>query len=219
MDNTIQKFDKISESNLDLLSNEIENAFYDIPLGNSQFQCKMFIIAANITPARAYRSIGLQMKTILGSLESMKYDEKLKQIQIEKLQYEINDSKTDQFERRKKEIELEQLSKVTKNLQKSANDLLHELNFYYSYFSKMPRFTREEFESNERLYFEQSLQRQCLGLTGAKEALLNMMDDAKTIDNFEKMYEALPQEQKHLFNDLIVHQSMAGLLQLKNNVE
>ena len=50
---------------------ELEEAFYDIPFENSDFQNKMFVVADQLTPARAYRAIGLRMFAKISQLISI----------------------------------------------------------------------------------------------------------------------------------------------------
>lgn len=209
----------INEQNAKSIMDEIEEAYFDIPFGNTGFQTEAFVIAAQITPARAYRSIGLQMHSILSSLRSKQYDKEKFQIQIDELKHIIESPDTDEFTRRKKEIELKEAMISSRWADKLMQDSIKELNIYYSYFKQFPKYTREQFEREERLYFEQSLQRQALGLTGAKEALLNMMDDMKTIKNFNEQYAALPEDKKDEMLHAISRSSLAGYIRLKDPEE
>lgn len=209
----------ITEQNAASIIDEIEDAYFDIPFGNTGFQTEAFVIASQITPARAYRSIGLQMHSILSSLRSKQYDKEKHQIQIDELKHIIASPDTDQFERRRKEIELKEVLISSRWGDKMIQDSIKELNIYYAYFKQFPRYTREQFEKEERMYFEQSLQRQAMGLTGAKEALLNMMDDMKTIVNFKEEYASLPEGERDEMLHEISRASLAGFIKLKNHEE
>lgn len=207
---------QLSLTNVQDILQEIENAFYDVPFGNTDFQCENFIIAASITPARAYRAIGLQLQSILTNLNNLKYAEQLKQIEILELQEKIDDENTPKFERMKTQVKLEQLQIPNKWNEKLVEDQIHQANLYYKHFKAFPNYTREQFEKEEPLYFEQSQRRQLLGITGAKESIMNMMDDKKTMDQFEKLWLELPIDQKEKMLEDITKQSMASLIEFKN---
>jgi hypothetical protein len=152
--------------------------------------------------------------TLIESLKDRLYDEEIKTIELERLKDEINSGSLDKYDQRIKEIELERKLDTKSTFNKYLNDTLHEMNVLYSHLIKFPKYTREEFESQEALYFEQSLQRQVLGLVGAKEALLNMIDDKKTIEQFERMYAELPDDKKSEMLDEITKKSLAGYIQI-----
>jgi hypothetical protein len=194
---------------------EIEEAYFDIPFGNTDFQCENFIIAHSVTPARAYRAIGLQIHSLLNQFREMLYAERLRQIEIEELQEIIANPETPKFERKRKEIALQQVLENDRWRQKLTADLIHQLNLYYDHFKRLPRYTREQFEAGERLYFEQTQNRQILGITGAKEAVMNMIDDAKTIQQFESAWAALPDDQKYKMLERITSESMAGMIEFR----
>lgn len=198
---------------------EVETAFYDIPFANTDFQCEAFVIAAQITPARAYRSIGLQLQAILTDLNNIKYAQKLKEIEMLELQEQINNPDTPKFERMKAEIKLEQLQ--SKNIwnEKLVSDQIHQANLYYKHFKAFPKYTRSQFEKEEPLYFEQSLRRQILGISGAKESIMNMIDDRQTIENFEQMLLDVPEDQKEKLLQEITKRAMASLIEFKQNNE
>jgi hypothetical protein len=203
---------QLTLQNTDSILKEIKDAFFDIPFSNTKFQTEMFVIAAQITPARAYKTIGMQLLVLIESVKSKIYDQEIDNIKVEQLKEEINSGNLNKYDKRIKEIELERKQNEIHSHNKYLNDALHEMNVLYSHLQKFPKYTREEFEAQEYLYFEQSLQRQILGLTGAKEALINMIDDKKTIEQFEKMYAELPHDKKkEMLND-ITRQSLAGYI-------
>jgi hypothetical protein len=208
---------QIDKTNLEQVLFEIETAFFDIPFSNTNFQCENFVIANSITPTRAYRVIGLQIHGLLNQLRDYKYAEQTRQIEIEELEWEINNENFNSFQKRKKEIELQRLKEGDLWNQKLAMDVIRQLNLYYKHFKAFPKFTNKEFEAGERLYFEQSQNRQLLGLVGAKEALINMVDDAETIKNFEQNWEQLPLEKRETLLLEIVEKSLAGKIDIKQN--
>jgi hypothetical protein len=173
---------------------EINEAYLEIPFGNTQFQNEMFVISHNITPARMYRSIGLEIQVRIDSLRRAQTDERKRLIEIEKLKRKINAPETDEFDKQLYEIDLEIAldPHAINSAAKRFNDALEELNYFYSVFKKFPKYTREQFEAEERLHFEQRLQRQALGLSGAQESLLNMMDDKGTLKTFCDRVKELP---------------------------
>jgi len=193
--NTIKITDDLP--NLQKLLNEVEQAYFDIPFGNTRFQQEVFVVAAAITPQRAYRIIGLQLHGALNTLRTRHQELQLQKVEIEELQEQLNDSELNKYERKKLEIKIQGLIDGEVWERKLLNDTIKEAEFYYTKFKSFPKYTREEFEAGERLYFEQSLSRQLLGVTGAKEAVMNMLDDTKTIANFEDAIKQIPHNKLH----------------------
>lgn len=202
-------------SKLNEIKNEIDTAYYDIPFGNTDFQSENFVIAAAITPARAYRIIGLQLRDVLNNLTECKYKEKLKKIEIEELKEKINDPSISKFERQKKEIELERLMENDLWDKKLVSDAIRQFELFYKHFKAMPRYTREQFEEGERLYFEQTQMRNVVGLIGAKESLVNMNEDILTIQKFEQEFAKLTNEEKNTMLNKITNESMQSLIEFK----
>lgn len=200
-------------SKLNELKNEIDLAYYDIPFGNTDFQTENFVIAAAITPSRAYRIIGLQMRDLLGSLTEFKYKEKLKQIDIEELKEKINDPSISKFEKQKKEIELERLLENNIWDKKLVTDAIRQFELYYKHFQALPKYTKEQFEEGERLYYEQTQMRNVVGVTGAKEALVNMNEDIVTIQKFEQEFAKLTDEQKNTMLEKVTKECMMSLIE------
>lgn len=204
---------KLTLQQTESILKEITESYYDIPFGNTKFQTEMFVIAAQITPARAYKAIGMQLLSLIESARNKIYEHEKELLEIEKLKEEINFGNLNSYDKKIKEIDLKMKEFDINSYNKYLNDAAHQINVLYSHYIKFPKYTREEFESQEKLYFEQSLQRQILGLTGAKEAMINMIDDKKTIEQFEKLYAELPEDKKkEMLND-ITRQSLAGYIQ------
>jgi hypothetical protein len=176
----------ITTQNTEDVIKELQDAFYDIPFENSQFQTESFVIAAQITPERAYRSIGLRMMEKLNALNASKFDEMRQQIELDKMDYQLQNPDLDQFERRKLLVDREELNSSQYWREKLKNDAVVELNILYKHFKSLPKYTRQQFEEGERLHFDQRLNRQALGLEGAKESLINMNEDMLAISNYEE---------------------------------
>lgn len=170
---------------------EIKNAFFDIPFENSTFQTEAFIISAEMTPERSYRAIGLKMLTSIRTVENYLLSEKELQIDLDEIEYRLQNNNLSDFERRREEVKKEKILLSRSWNEKLLNDLLVELNVLYKHFKKMPKYTREQFESAERLHFEQKLGRQVLGIDGARMSLINMNEDLKSLNKFEDEVEKL----------------------------
>jgi hypothetical protein len=154
--NDMIKYESVNE-----IIKEIEEAFYDIPFGNSQFQTEKFVIGGERTPERAYRAIGLAMSSKLQALKEEYYKRKKEDIDIEELEYKIKKTKN-KFDKKRYAIKIEQKLSNRKSTDKLINDALAELNILYNAFKELPKYTREEFEKGEYKYFEQKLSRQVL---------------------------------------------------------
>lgn len=160
---------------------ELEGAFFDIPFENSDFQNQAFVVAAQITPARAYRAIGLRMFAKIRAVKEYKFQQELNAIDIEEKEAKIADPETTEFDRRRLRIEILKIEDSKAWGDKLLNDALRELNCLYAEFSRLPKYNRAQFEAEERSHFDASLKRQ-LAHGGAAESLLNMTDDLASMD-------------------------------------
>ena len=162
---------------------EILQSFDDIPFGNSDFQIENFIINAGLTPERAFRSICLNLRTRLNDLSESYYNKMKLDVDLEELKEKIGDQKTNKFDKRRAEIELEQKIYQQNYTNKLIKDAIHEVEIYYKYWKMLPHPNREDFEKAEEKYFLQSMYRQIHGITGPIESLQNM--GYKELDNQE----------------------------------
>lgn len=159
---------------MDILQ-EIEEAFYDIPFENSDFQNANFVLAAQHTPARAYRALGLRVSAKLRAIDELKFARQLEEIDVEEKQATIDSLVTTSFDKRRAEIEIAKILSTRNYTDKLLNDAVHDLNFMYAQFKQFPRYTREQFEAEEKLHFEKSLTLQVESHgNGAVQSLYNM---------------------------------------------
>ena len=156
---------------------ELEEAFFDIPFENSDFQNRAFVVAAQQTPARAYRAIGLWMHAKIRAVKEYQYAQAKLAIDIEEREAKIADANTNPFDRRRLELENAKAQDESGWGKKLLNDALRELNCLYAEFKKLPRYTRAQFEAEESKHFDGRLQRQLLPGGGARESLDNMHVD------------------------------------------
>ena len=187
---------KITLENSTDVVREIEEAFYDIPFENSQFQTENFVISSQITPERAYRAIGLRMHAKLRALNEAKFGRMKEEIDLDEIEHKLQDLTLNQFDRRRELIKREEILSRRQWTDKLINDAISELNVLYKHFKALPKYTRQQFEQGEHLHFTQRLNRQALGLEGAKESLINMNEDVHAITNYEKQFLQLQNTQQ-----------------------
>jgi hypothetical protein len=166
----------VTESDVGRLIEELNEAFFDIPFENSDFQTKAFVVAAQLTPARAYRAIGLRMSAKIRAVTDYRCAKALSEIDIEEKEAKIADLATSEFDRRRLRIEILKIRSNEAFNEKLLNDALRELSCLYTEFKKLPRYTRAQFEAEEPAHYEESLNRQ-LHNNGAQAALANMHHD------------------------------------------
>ena len=176
----------ITETNADEAVNEINERFYNIPFENSAFQTENFVIAASITPERAYRSIGLRLSSRLRALQEAKFGAMREQIDIEELQAKIDNPDTSSFDRRRAEIDIMEKLSNRPFTQKLINDAVTECNVLWAHLQKFPKYTRDEFEAGEKEHFTQRLTRAVSNVQGAQESLVNMNTDLPGMLAFEE---------------------------------
>lgn len=205
--------------NIEEVLKEIEQTYWDIPFGNTDFQCENFVIAASITPERAFRTIGLQMHSLLTNLRQIKHDQRLLDIEIEELNEKVADESANKFERKRAQAKIELIESSRVWNEKMVMDAVKQFEVYYTHYQALPKYNREQFERGEKLYFEQSQLRLLLGIHGAKESIMNMVDDNKTIANVERMWAELPADKKQEMLEQISRQSIASMLEFTQESE
>lgn len=171
----------LKESDLGKVIEEYEEAFFDIPFGNSKFQIENFIINAAYTPERAYRAIGLTMRAKIQALREAYYALKRQEVDIEEAQEKVASNYHTKWEKKRAAIDIEQKEEMKRDTKKLINDALAELSALYEVLKKMPRYTREQFEAGERKHFEIRLNKMALGIQGPLESLDNMGADISQV--------------------------------------
>ena len=167
------------------LINEVEEKCFNIPFGMSKFQIENFVIAAQLTPERAYRQILLEIHGKLDILKNAKFDYEKGKINQDRAEWKLeNEAYEDQFEKREVELDLKRAKVGLKYQAKLVNDLVVEIEIFYTHLQKYPEFTREEFEQGEFKFYEKKFNRaiELHGQNGALSSLLNMTEDKKRLD-------------------------------------
>lgn len=139
--------------NIDSILSELESSYCGIPFGNSDFQDRMTLISRELTPGRAYRHVGLRMFRRIRDIKNLKFQRQLQNIDIEEKRAIIEDQKTSEFDKRRKEIEIAIIIDSRAWEDKLLNDAINELNFLYSEYKKFPKYTKEMFEAEEKDHF------------------------------------------------------------------
>ncbi len=165
---------------------EIEQAFFDIPFENSDYQNEVFVLASQITPERAYRALGLRMHAKLRALRENFFGEKKRLITLGELQEKIASPDFSKWDKMRFEVEIEEMNSNLHYTEKLKNDAIKELDCLYKHFKALPQFSREQFELGERNHFEQRLTRNASGLNGPTESLVNIANDMDALLSYEE---------------------------------
>lgn len=176
----------VTEDNTVDVIAQLEKAFWDIPFENSDFQTEKFVIAAQITPERAYRAIGLRLLSKLQVVRNAQFAARKRNIKLGELRDKLTDANTTKWDKELAQVEIEEIESGINYSNKLLNDAIRELNVLYAHFEKLPKFTREQFEAAEETYFTQSLVRQIKGIAGAQASLANMHEDSKALLEYEQ---------------------------------
>lgn len=155
---------------------QLEAAFFDIPFENSDFQNRAFVVAAQQTPARAYRAIGLRMFAKIRAVKEYLFQQERNKIDIEEKESKIESPDLSTFDKRRLELDILQLKEGDAWGKKLLNDALRELDCLHSEFKKLPTFSRDQFEAEERKHFAARMHRQ-MTAPGPMESLANMNVD------------------------------------------
>lgn len=157
---------------------QLEEAYFDIPFENSDFQNRNFVMSAQITPARAYRAIGLRMFAKIRAIKEYYINKQLRQIDIEELEYKISLPETSEFDKRRHHLEILRIQEGEAWGEKLLNDAMRELECLHQEFQKFPRYTREQFEAEEEQHYTSYLQQQ-LHSSPASISIQNMTVNAE----------------------------------------
>jgi len=161
---------------------ELDTAFFDIPFENSDFQNKTFVVASQLTPARAYRAIGLRMFSKIRAVKENLFALQLADIDIEEKEYKLAQADTGGFDKRRLVIEIAKDRESRNWINKLLNDALRELDCLYAEFQKFPKYTREQFEAEEAVHFQARLEQQLQAQgNGSVESLMNMQQNAPAL--------------------------------------
>jgi hypothetical protein len=189
---------------------ELEDAFFDIPFENSRFQTERFVIAAQKTPARAYRTLGLQIFNKIQAVKQYLIKSELSKIDQEENEYLMSLPSTSEFEKRRLALKNTEIRESKKWADKLLNDALCDINYLYNEFKRYPKYTREEFEKEEALHFQVDLEQQVRLPNGAADSLTNMSlnhlklqeminnpeETQKLIENLNTQFESLRLKQE-----------------------
>lgn len=194
----------LKEQDIAKVVDECEDAFADIPFGNSKFQIENFVINSQYTPERAYRAIGLAVSSRVRALREAYFGLEKEKIDIEELEWKISQDSTSTWDKRRFALEIEEKNENKQYTKKLINDALHELSAHYAVFKKMPKYTRGQFEDGERKHFEIRLSREVQGIVGAADSL-----DCMGID-----LDSLSKDQACIGDDKVIG-SLEDLLNIK----
>lgn len=139
----------------DSLKKEMEN----VPFGSSIFQINNFI-CDEATPERAYRKVLLQIDNKLNALKECSFNRKRLELQIRKL--EENLKTLSGLDKELVEVDIEENKWKLENQIKLINDAGYELSAYQSILEKLPKPSREEFESSELEYWKKRFSQEAL---------------------------------------------------------
>lgn len=169
---------EITESNLTSVMEEIKDKMWDIPLGQSLYQNKKFIMAQFKTNGRLLRQAALELHGKINAIQDQLITIERLKINIEELKAKLDpDShyyEKNEFQRRRLELDLKSELSNTYMQDKLLNDVKKEFEYIYSVFKKLPKMTREEFEKEEEDYYLFHLEKQIKGISGAHESLYQM---------------------------------------------
>lgn len=157
----------------DLLK-QFEKEMVDIPFSLSKFQIKNFMENTEVTPERAYRNLGLQAYEKIKAVKYNIFQLRRMEIDIAELRERIADENTNKYEKMRAEIDIEEKLDGLGYTYKLFKDAEEELKFMMELLSKYPKYTREQFETGEKEFWEIKLSKEALRVVGPIDALMAM---------------------------------------------
>lgn len=176
-----QTLDEEKSSYLKKICDDVKTRTEKLSLGYSEFQIKNFIVAAQITPARQYKQLLLELEVRLGAMEQRVADYELAKIDLEEMVYKLESADTDQFEKKRLQIKLRVAKKSEQHFEKQVKEALREINVFYEMLEQMPELTQGDIEAEESLYFREKLIRETQH-QGAMLSLITMEKDAPALN-------------------------------------
>lgn len=128
----------------------------NVPFGNSKFQIECFI-AGGQAPERLYRNCLLQFDQKMLSLQSTKFSRDRRKIDVEELEHKIHHNSAFGYDLKRLQVDLEEKKYHLAREEKLIEDCMIEINTYVEILNKLPKFTREQFESAEIGYWSKRL--------------------------------------------------------------
>ena len=139
---------------------EIEERMKEVPFGSSAFQIQHFI-AEQKTPERQYQKVLLQLDSKMRAMKDCEFRRRKKEIEIDEIKYKLSNldanDREQSFKIRKLEIDLEKADYLLEHEIKLIEDCMIEIKIYEKIIEQLPRYTREDFEKAEELYWTQRL--------------------------------------------------------------
>jgi len=164
----------ISKKITDVLS-ELESAFFEIPFENSDYQNLAFVVGTQHTPGRAYRAIGLKMFSKIQAIKETLFSQQLAEVDAEEIMENLDNPNLTKFDKKRMNIQLAKIQTSSKWTEKLLNDSYHELEVLYGLLKQFPKYTREQFEQEEKGHFEAKLALQEIDEAGILESKNGML--------------------------------------------
>jgi hypothetical protein len=213
---------KITTQNIQEVLTNIEDAYFDIPFDNTKFQNEMFVVASQLTPGRAYRTIGLRLYSKIQAIQGYLISNEMSKIDIEEKEYKLTLDTIDEFEKRRIKLQIQEILKSKNYSEKLLNDALHEIETLYNIFEKLPKYTREQFELEESLHFHLKLDQSKTFNHANDGALMDMTINHDTlVELIEKpvLLENLIQKSKDILSSPKYKESMLKLDEFNKQLE
>ena len=185
----MDKQNLIKEKDIPRVLQDVENRFFDIPFENSAFQNEFFVEAAQITPARAYRALGLRLRSKIKAVKHARNESDLRKIDRDEYEEKLQDPDVSKFDKRRAEVEIRKIDEEEVEQQKLINDALVDITTTYQLLQKYPSYTREQFENEERQHFHLIAEQRTKALKdGDQMMLMNMKTSPEILDDILQLY-------------------------------
>jgi hypothetical protein len=156
-----------------------EEKMREVPFGHSMYQIQRFI-ANNETPERTYRNVLLQIDQKQKALKACSFRRRRLEIDLQEIEEKLPNAVGYDYDRLM--VDLEEKEYNLNQEIKLIEDAIIEIKIYEDVLSKLPEFTREEFEGGEKKYWQQRL----LG-DARREIQANGTVGPGTLDSLEKI--------------------------------
>jgi hypothetical protein len=167
---------------LSSLIEDVQGRSDKIGAGYSKFQIENFIISSQLTPARQYKQILLELSVRFDSLKKLFSEYELSKIDLEEMQYKLEQEDTCQFEKKRLQVKIAFAKDAERNFNRQIQGVLEEINIFRENLNKFPdNITQDDIEKGEELYFRIKLSREA-EMQGAFLSMMHMLEDKPKYD-------------------------------------
>lgn len=146
----------------------------------SKFALQHFVVGQHDLPGRQYQQVILELQALFFAMGDLYDQYEEAQIDVDEAEYAL-DNLSEGFERRRKQVEYRRALRRMEELKITIAGRMREAEFLLGLINSMPRYSLEQLEKEEAVYWQLRLSRQHMlarmGDPGNLDAVIQMFTD------------------------------------------